>query len=134
MSRRTRARENTRNALAAQRERAKRAKKSGVWEPLPLKQEQNVETQKRKRLAATKDMLTNAQGLATSQRLVLRWSLVRCSRFTTMMHVMIEDAQTGQRLLNWWPSNGTWTNTKGGKGKCDDVDTALYFAVQERGV
>ena len=86
-----------------------------------------------RKIADWETLLIDAREAGFKEGLWVRWSKGRIKRYQ-YLHVMIEDEATGFRLLNWWPTNGTWTDQRGGKGKCDDVDTALYLAATRRWV
>lgn len=46
-------------------------------------------------------------------------------------HVMFNRADDRARLLNFWPSTGTWRTENGRTGKTDSIENALLLAVEE---
>ena len=45
-------------------------------------------------------------------------------------HWMFDNAETGVRMLNWWPSNGRWLDRWGNQGKIGPARAALELAVK----
>ena len=44
-------------------------------------------------------------------------------------HIMLNDSKTGARLLEWWPTNGTWFCKRAGeRGKSKDATEVVQIA------
>jgi len=44
-------------------------------------------------------------------------------------HVMFNDSKTGARILDWWPTNGTWfCKRTGERGKSKDAEEVVQIA------
>lgn len=83
------------------------------------------------RLLKTEAVLRDARKLIDAAGMAMTWRRVK-THGIEIAHVLIDDLH-GTRLLEWWPSNETWyARSDGTRGKCPDIDAAVWIADQKR--